>query len=863
MQQLDHKTKLQFLRKEYTQLRERVENKKKNLTNVKKELESSQRQEEEQKNNFVEPEELDNQLVKLKEELLECQKKKAFHRIKLAIILTRLKRQNKIYLDIDEQVKKLVEQSKNKELQQKILDHLVMDSNYLQDKIRKLNLIHENNLKELKECDQKIENFLRIKKNLEEKKEFELKRLESISQLRKDSTIKEEKKLKKKVKFKQDEILLFFSSCQRALVTGTVYITSQQVHFFPTLIGKKVNFSILSIQSLKKVRNTITMLDNSLEIKVNGLQKNITFSGFLGKRDQCFDVILSADEYCIWASSQTKQELMGPTSSVMSKGFHQVKLKNVLQIASGYETTLFLFENGKITEYGTSLGKNGKSYDLTNVVKIDAGHAHFLILTSDGSFYTLGKSEYYQTGFRDSRVSKPTIIPFFENKVVKDFACGVLQSYVLLENGDLYSFGYNDKGSLGYDCTGNQSVPKHVASNVYKVFGGNFSYHLLYIDGNNNLYGSGQNDSKQLSYNGEKILVPKLVSEFKGIAVKRAGGLTNLILILTLEGSLYYSNPNNTSLNKSPKGYTYVKNTSNVKLIDFSTGYNFALVLGENNRIFLWGEQTTGVFGEYSNINKDSLKEIQIPELKSQIAININSGVLNTFIYGVQGNSLNDEFKHLFESMLFTDFQIGKFKVHKIFVEKRANNKINIVKEKLENNCSEEQQKMFLEWVYGVNGNNNKIQDIFEKFQIDYKKKTLLSDLGELYKDEESKNFNILVRIDEDEDEEQDQDEDEEANFEEIPVHKFILLARSGLFREMFSNIKEESNKVKDYSEKTIESLEILVKFFYTDKIELTADDDPELIVEDLKDAESYYQLHKNSTLNKQLSQIKRQFGFY
>ncbi|KAJ3447904.1 btk-binding protein-related [Anaeramoeba flamelloides] len=125
------------------------------------------------------------------------------------------------------------------------------------------------------------------------------------------------------------------------------------------------------------------------------------------------------------------------------------------------------------------------------------------------------------------------------------------------------------------------------------------------------------------------------------------------------------------------------------------------------------------------------------------------------------------------------------------------------------------------------------------------------------YKNEETKNFIIKVKIDNQEDE-----NEEDEDFEEIPVHKFILIARSGLFREMFKtlNRNEEDNSVVDFSIKTLESLEIFFKYLYTNTIELTADDDPQLTVEELEDAYKYYHLTEKFSLQSEIMKIKKQY---
>ncbi|KAJ3449069.1 hypothetical protein M0812_05213 [Anaeramoeba flamelloides] len=88
---------------------------------------------------------------------------------------------------------------------------------------------------------------------------------------------------------------------------------------------------------------------------------------------------------------------------------------------------------------------------------------------------------------------------------------------------------------------------------------------------------------------------------------------------------------------------------------------------------------------------------------------------------------------------------------------------------------------------------------------------------------------------------EDDEEEDEE---EELYIHKFILAARSGLFLNMFQNIEENLHKVKDYSGKSLETIELLISFLYTDELPITADTDQEFIKEEFEDIVEYYQLN-------------------
>ncbi|KAJ6247966.1 ras-related protein rab5-like [Anaeramoeba flamelloides] len=210
------------------------------------------------------------------------------------------------------------------------------------------------------------------------------------------------------------------------------------------------------------------------------------------------------------------------------------------------------------------------------------------------------------------------------------------------------------------------------------------------------------------------------------------------------------------------------------------------------------------------------------------------------------------DFYDLFKSEILCDEKIQKIPVHKLFLEKRLSMEFNKIAESLKN-ISKETVNLFLDWAYGKTEYPNKevTNLLSQHFNItDLENFNLSRTLNDLYRDDESKDFKLLVQTNIDEENEEDKE------FEDIPIHKFVLLARSGLFREMFQNLdkkQKQINQIKDYTGKSIESLEILIKFFYTNLIEFTADDDQELVLEELADAHEYYQLNEKSTLKKLL----------
>ncbi|KAJ3449104.1 hypothetical protein M0812_05248 [Anaeramoeba flamelloides] len=130
-----------------------------------------------------------------------------------------------------------------------------------------------------------------------------------------------------------------------------------------------------------------------------------------------------------------------------------------------------------------------------------------------------------------------------------------------------------------------------------------------------------------------------------------------------------------------------------------------------------------------------------------------------------------------------------------------------------------------------------KTNEILNHFGIQNAQKTKLlkNDLKQLLFDEQTSDFKLVVKNIENED-------------EELYIHKFILAARSGLFLNMFQNIEENFQKVKDYSGKSLETIELLISFLYTDELPITADTDQEFIKKEFEDIVEYYQLNRKNS---------------
>ncbi|KAJ5073230.1 hypothetical protein M0811_08912 [Anaeramoeba ignava] len=214
-------------------------------------------------------------------------------------------------------------------------------------------------------------------------------------------------------------------------------------------------------------------------------------------------------------------------------------------------------------------------------------------------------------------------------------------------------------------------------------------------------------------------------------------------------------------------------------------------------------------------------------------------------------NSYNEDFYGIFQRQEKCDLKIhskeGSYFVHSSMLKIRiGEDKLNKVAEVLGNRTDEE-VKAFIEFIYSGNVNkkisSSVIEEICKEIGINWEekayKKGLLRDLKKAYDNRSSADFSIICAE------------------TRINVHSVVLLARSGLFREMFLSVNDSSNEVHDYSEKSKEAMEFFINFLYTDKL------DPLMTlekVEEIEDAVEFYRLNPDSSFDDQIEGLKTKF---
>ncbi|KAJ3438610.1 hypothetical protein M0812_14620 [Anaeramoeba flamelloides] len=549
------------------------------------------------------------------------------------------------------------------------------------------------------------------------------------------------------------------------------------------------------------------------------------------------------------------------------------KIKNaniVRKIVSGNNQNCLIWKGINNLEFHQTRNKI-KSFTIENeeIKDIQSGYQTYLILTKSGNVFSLsGLCTYCEIPLSDPQLStfeKIRPVPFFNkkenNRKVDTFAMVGWSNYFVCKDGKLFGNGYNS-GRLG-DGTSNKkkNLPVLIFENVTRVFGGVQGYCFFFTTKNNELYTCGANSYGCLGIgNNTNQISPVKVPNWKAEDVLYLQTNDSYSILITKEGKTYgcgRAGYNGFTTNKST--FTEIEELKNKKVVEYFGGSRISLALTNENELFGWGFETENhPTDQYGNIKIQKPHKFNLPEIfqkNPSIKPKITCGTVCIYLYPSYSNFLIQDFQKLFESKIFCDAKLSlneniQVPIHKTIVESRTNLQISTIEDLLnKESFSKQEILLFLKWVYFDEITNvDLLKRIFDSLNISFPpKNTFQKDLHDLFNDEDSKDFTLLIKNDEDEDE-----------YEEIPVHKIVLLARSGLFREMFENTTEESKSVKDYSGKSIESIEILIKYFYTGEIELTADHDPLLVIEELEDSIEYYQLSENSNILSQLNEIKK-----
>ncbi|WP_299505664.1 Ig-like domain-containing protein [uncultured Roseobacter sp.] len=176
---------------------------------------------------------------------------------------------------------------------------------------------------------------------------------------------------------------------------------------------------------------------------------------------------------------------------------------------------------------------------------VGAGN-HFSVFLRDGVLYSAGENVVSQLGNGsigfDVKAPLAVELPEGFEGTIKSVAAGMLHTTFLTDDGDVYAFGFNNRGPLGLgDEDSRQSATKIDALDDVEIIGienGNGVSYAVAADGT--LYAWGSNTNGQLGTGDQdERLVPTAVTALADETVLVATSGTSHTLALTDDGKVY------------------------------------------------------------------------------------------------------------------------------------------------------------------------------------------------------------------------------------------------------------------------------------------------------------------------------------
>ena len=236
----------------------------------------------------------------------------------------------------------------------------------------------------------------------------------------------------------------------------------------------------------------------------------------------------------MWSFGENNSGQLGTGNKTIFKFNVPQKIEDippVLSVSCGFSHTLIITTDNNLWSCGNNnfgqlcLGSTGnqtkpQQTSFSNISAMSCGFFHSLFQNDQGEIFACGYNHQGACGlghYNHPQIT-PSLIPNVPSNIVQ-FVCGYHQSLFLDSEGNVYSVGDNEYGSLGLGHNRNQNVSKKIVNipPIQTISCVRSSCYL--IDFERNLWTFGQNAYGQLCRDDktEKTTAPKVINSLKEI----------------------------------------------------------------------------------------------------------------------------------------------------------------------------------------------------------------------------------------------------------------------------------------------------------------------------------------------------------
>ncbi|AYB46111.1 S-layer homology domain-containing protein [Paenibacillus lautus] len=253
--------------------------------------------------------------------------------------------------------------------------------------------------------------------------------------------------------------------------------------------------------------------------------------------------------------------------------------------------------------------------------KLVAGYYHTASLVSSGEVYSWGYGDRGQLGDGTWNTRTTPVMAKNLNHVI-DIHSGVRSSMALRQDGTVWTWGANENGQLGIGTITNVNAPAQVPGlSGIKAISGGLGYHGMALSENGTVWTWGKNDNGELG-NGTTIQqnAPVLVAGLSDVTAIAAGGYYSLAL--KSDGTVWAWGVNGGGElgdGTTTDRHVPVQVSGLTDVMAIAAGGSHSLAVKQDGTVWAWGNNAYGTLGDGTRLYRT--RPVQVRNLQHIVAV--------------------------------------------------------------------------------------------------------------------------------------------------------------------------------------------------------------------------------------------------